>query len=91
MGSVKHYFRSPINHQSLRNSRALVKNENFDTREFILFISRKKWVRSILRPLLELCAFDDRYYYIMDQLCAEILLVHKVYSKTSILITALLH
>ncbi len=41
--------------------RALIKNENFDTRDFTIFIANKKWVKNILRPLLELCAKDDRY------------------------------
>lgn len=41
--------------------RTLIKNENFDTRDFTIFIAKKNWVRSILRPLLELCAKNDRY------------------------------
>jgi hypothetical protein len=40
--------------------RALILNENFDTREFSLFISNKRWMKNILRPLLELCAKEDR-------------------------------
>lgn len=45
----------------VRISRALILNENFDTREFSIFIANKRWVRNILRPLLELCAKEDRY------------------------------
>jgi hypothetical protein len=37
----------------------LLENENFDTKDFSIFISRKKWISSILRPLLELCAKED--------------------------------
>jgi hypothetical protein len=41
--------------------RALILNENFDTRDFTIFIANKQWIKNILRPLLELCAKDDRY------------------------------
>eukprot|EP01038_Epipyxis_sp_PR26KG_P006066 gene6066-8351_t len=39
--------------------KALYLNENFDTREFSIFIAKKNWVRNNLRPLIELCAKDD--------------------------------
>jgi len=41
--------------------RALISNENFDTRNFSIFIAHKGWIKHILRPLLELCAKDDWY------------------------------
>lgn len=40
-------------------ARMLLKNENFDTRDFTVFIARKQWVSNILRPLLELCDKED--------------------------------
>jgi len=39
--------------------RELLQNENFDTRDFTIFIANKQWIKNILRPLLELCAKDD--------------------------------
>lgn len=39
--------------------RELLQNENFDTRDFTIFIANKHWIKNILRPLLELCAKDD--------------------------------
>ena len=44
-----------------RYYRALILNENFDTREFTIYVSNMRWVKNVLRPLLELCAKDDRY------------------------------
>lgn len=37
----------------------LFRDESFDTKEFTIFIAKKKWPKNILRPLLELCAKDD--------------------------------
>lgn len=39
--------------------RVLIKYENFDSRDFTIFIAQKKWVKNILRPLIELCARED--------------------------------
>ncbi len=47
-------------------------NENFDTRNFSLFIANKKWMKNILRPLLELCAKDDS---ILAMRCCSLALV----------------
>jgi hypothetical protein len=47
-------------------------NENFETREFTLFISKKNWVGSILRPLIELCAKEDSS---LAGTCASLVLV----------------
>lgn len=33
-------------------------NENFETKDFTIFISKRKWVANELRPLLELCSED---------------------------------
>ena len=41
---------------SLYFSRILKDNENFDTKDFTIFISKRKWVPNELRPLLELCS-----------------------------------
>jgi len=41
------------------SDRELLQNENFDTRDFTIFIANKQWIKNILRPLLELCAKDD--------------------------------
>ena len=40
----------------VRAKNAILKNENFDTREFTLYIASKKWVHNILQPLLSLCS-----------------------------------
>lgn len=39
--------------------RIVLNNDNRDTRDYSLFIARKKWALTILRPLLELCAKED--------------------------------
>ena len=39
--------------------RALLTHENWDQRNFSIFIAHKGWIKNILRPLLELCAKDD--------------------------------
>ena len=41
--------------------RILKENENFDSKDFTIFIAKKKWVRNELRPLLELCAQDQHH------------------------------
>lgn len=43
----------------VRAKNSLLQNENFDTREFTLYIARKKWVHSILAPLIGLCSGTD--------------------------------
>lgn len=40
--------------------RALRKNENWETRDFTLFIAKKGWVEKILLPLIEVSYIDDR-------------------------------
>jgi hypothetical protein len=37
-------------------------NENFETREYTILIAKKKLVETVLKPLLELCAKEDRYF-----------------------------
>ena len=46
--------------------RILKDNENFDTKDFTIFISKRKWVANELRPLLELCS-EDREALRSDQ------------------------
>lgn len=42
-------------------------SENYDSKDFTIFISKRNWVKNELRPLLELCSEDrdilgpDRY------------------------------
>ncbi len=65
--------------------RVLIKNENFDTRDFTIFISQKKWVRNILRPLLELCAREDSALA-MNCCSLALILIKKMSDKTMKLI-----
>lgn len=46
----------------VRAKNALLKHENFDTREFTLYIESKKWVHHILAPLLGLCGGNEKEY-----------------------------
>lgn len=69
----------------LRICRVLIKNENFDTRDFTIFISQKKWVRNILRPLLELCAREDSALA-MNCCSLALILIKKMSDKTMKLI-----
>jgi len=39
--------------------RAIIDNDNSETRDFTIFIGQKRFVRNILRPLLELCSEDS--------------------------------
>jgi hypothetical protein len=57
-------------------------NENFDTKDFTIFISSKKWVQTIVRPLLELCAKEDS---VLAMNCCSLLLIliKKVSESTS--------
>jgi hypothetical protein len=59
----------------------LLENENFDTRDFTIFISHKKWVNTILRPLLELCAKEDSSLA-MNICSLALILIKKISDKT---------
>lgn len=56
----------------IRAKRTLLKNESFDTREFTMYIASKKWVKNIVRPLLELCSKEDT---ILAMRCCGLMLV----------------
>lgn len=73
-------FFSPLQFLS-SSKRLLIKNENFDTRDFTLFIAQKKWVKHILRPLLELCAREDSVLA-MNCCSLALILVKKISEKT---------
>lgn len=54
------YEKLPDAHVAVVKARVLLRdNENYNSRDFTLFVSNKKWVKSELAPLLEL-SIDDR-------------------------------
>lgn len=70
---------------NLISCRVLIKNENFDSRDFTIFIAQKKWVKNILRPLLELCARED-CALAMNCCSLALILVKKISDRTAKLI-----
>lgn len=62
--------------------RVLLRNENFDTRDFTIFIAGKKWVKNILNPLLSLCAKEDSTLA-MNCCSLALVLIKKISEKTT--------